>query len=386
LGNVPTVKHIPGQGGLPETFLQVYDRTRTSNLGHHFFVSKIFYYIDVPSQISIAFVNCFMNAMTAVVVYKIAREFFSEKGSLLAAGAVVIFPGYLMWSALTIKETWLILFEITTFFTLWRAVRDRSVIYAALTFGLIVLVLGFRFYVAWVLVAACLLSALCLRSPRPAVTAAKAVGSFLLLFIIASGVGLVHIDIGGIVMKQMAEFETFRTAISSGTGPRSGTNTGVELPYDPTTPFGLVMLLLVGATYLLLSPFPWQMSGKQLLTLPDVLLWWGLVFFFIIPGIRYTWHRNQGLLISLLAFIMPLILLYSMVFGNIGLAYRQRAQLMPFLLVFAAAGYDARDRRRRTQTHGPDRAELVAQLRRQLQNPAPASPGMAAVSVQESPR
>jgi hypothetical protein len=41
--------------------------------------------------------------------------------------------------------------------------------------------------------------------------------------------------------------------------------------------------------------------------------------------------------------------LYSVMFGNVGLAFRQRAQLLPWLLVFAAVGLEQRALRRRTQ-------------------------------------
>ncbi|MDF2440858.1 MAG: hypothetical protein JWN98_1842, partial [Abditibacteriota bacterium] len=282
LGNIPTIKHVPGQGLMPETLWQVYESGRQRNMGFHYFISQFFYYLDVPSQMAVSFINCFMNSLTAVVIYKISRDFFSERASLLASGAAVIFPGYLAWSALSMKETWLILFEISAFFALWRTARDRSPGYAALTVLLVGLVLGIRFYVAWVLIAAGFLAFMCLRSPRPRVTAFRAVGAFLLLYVMATGLGLIHINIGEMVVRQMAEFTEFRTNVSTGSA-RYAVNSGVQLPYDPMTPGGLFMLILVGSIYLLLSPFPWQsLSGRQIFALPDVLLWWGLVFIYIL--------------------------------------------------------------------------------------------------------
>lgn len=367
LGYIPTIKHIPGQGQLPETIWHVYDRTRQGNLGFHFFVSYFYYLIDVRSQMALSFINCFMNSMTCVVIYKVSRDFFSERASLLAAGAAVILPSYLAWSALTIKETWLILFEITAFFAMWRAARDRSILYGLLAVLLIWLVLGIRFYVAWVLMAAGSVALLCFRSPRPKVRALQTLGAFLILYLMATGLGIVQFNVAEAVQKQMAEFEAFRGNISAGSS-RYAVNSGVQLPYDPSTPGGMIMLILVGAIYLLLSPFPWQaLSGRQIFALPDVLLWWTLVLVFILPGIRYTWKRHEGLMVGLVAYLMPLILLYSLVFGNIGLAYRQRAQLMPFLLVFAAAGYDARRRQQRAGKDLPDRDDILAQLRQTLQ-------------------
>jgi hypothetical protein len=147
---------------------------------------------------------------------------------------------------------------------------------------------------------------------------------------------------------QVEELTVFRDNISN--RGLTGTASAVQLGYDTTTPQGALKMLFVGSIYLLLSPFPWQVFGSipQLLTLPDVLLWWYLVFVFIVPGMRYAWQRRPALLVSTLAFTLPLIMFYGMMFGNIGLAYRQRAQLMPFLLVLVAAGYERRQRESRS--------------------------------------
>ena len=122
------------------------------------------------------------------------------------------------------------------------------------------------------------------------------------------------------------------------------------------------MLLLVGASYLLLSPFPWQVDSlRQAATLPDVMAWWFLFFGYILPGIRYAWPR-QSLSVALIAYTLPLILFYSLIFGNVGLAYRQRAQLMPFLLIFAAAGHYSR----RAQRNGAASADCNVSIRTHL--------------------
>ena len=96
------------------------------------------------------------------------------------------------------------------------------------------------------------------------------------------------------------------------------------------------------------EPLSWQVDSlRQAATLPDVMAWWFLFFGYILPGIRYAWRR-QSLSLSLLAYTLPLVLFYSLIFGNVGLAYRQRAQLMPFLLIFAAAGHYSRRAHRKT--------------------------------------
>ena len=72
--------------------------------------------------------------------------------------------------------------------------------------------------------------------------------------------------------------------------------------------------------------------------MPEVVLWWFLIYYAIIPGVLHA-VRNRFLDVQpLVVFIVGLGLIYSLTFGNVGLAYRQRAQLLPWLLVFAAVG------------------------------------------------
>src|SRR4029077_16650542 len=56
------------------------------------------------------------------------------------------------------------------------------------------------------------------------------------------------------------------------------------------------------------------------------------------PGVwRAARHRLVDVL-PVLTFLVLLTGLYSAMFGNVGIAYRQRAQLFPLLLAVAAAG------------------------------------------------
>jgi len=316
-----------------------------SNPGFGYFATYFYYLLDMRSQMALACLNCFLNALTVVLIYKTAREFFSEKACTFVAWAAAFMPAFLIWSALTIKETWLILIEITTLFIVLRFSRQRTItrlLYIPLTIALILLALSLRFYVASFLVAGILVSSISYRSQKPWRAAGFGLADIILLGILFNGLGVVRFDPASMAQSQIQELTQFRDNLAD---PRFGGASSVRLGYDTTTLSGAAMMLLVGSFYLLLSPFPWEIvSGRQIFALPDVLLWWVLVFAFVLPGIRYAWQRQPALLISLAAFVLPLLLFYAMMFGNVGLAYRQRAQLMPFLLILAAAGYESRQR------------------------------------------
>jgi hypothetical protein len=111
-------------------------------------------------------------------------------------------------------------------------------------------------------------------------------------------------------------------------------------------------MLLIGAVHLLLAPFPWQLASgslRMLMVAPEMVYWWWLVFAGVIPGFGFALRRRFNDILPLLAMLIGFGLLYSVTFMNVGLIYRQRAQLMPWLLTFAAVGLEQRQQRRRAQ-------------------------------------
>jgi hypothetical protein len=93
-----------------------------------------------------------------------------------------------------------------------------------------------------------------------------------------------------------------------------------------------------------------------------------------------------GPYIAIHSYLAPLVLVYSFSFGNIGLAYRQRAQLMPFFLFFAAAGYDARRKKKEEQEAGPrPQPNSIDDILRRLRETAAATPSAPTATMPQLP-
>ena len=102
-------------------------------------------------------------------------------------------------------------------------------------------------------------------------------------------------------------------------------------------------MTLFGGVHLLLAPFPWQLragSVRMALTAPEMVVWWFVFFALVLPGLKHAIRHRFGDVMPLLLFLLLLSGVYSVTFGNVGTAYRQRAQLMPYLLIFAAIGLE----------------------------------------------
>ena len=334
------------------SLIELYDGSVIPNTGYRFFSTYFFYLINIPSPMALSVLNCFFNALTVVIIYQFAREFFSHRASQFAALIALILPGYLVWSALTVKETWLIFLEIAALYTLWRLTRSgntpKTWLYGFLLLVMVALTQSLRFYVAWMLVPIVGLAFFALRSPRPLRTMGLCFGGGLVLYVVLTQLGLMPFDLMGTGKKMLVAMSDLRESI--GTAKDAGRESAVRFDYDLTTARGFVMMLGTGMAYLLFAPFPWQFlsdaSMRQLLVLPESLLWYGLIVIFIGPGLVECWRYHKQLFIGIFLFVMPLIMIYSLSFANIGLVYRQRAQLMPFFLLIIAAGYECLSRRR----------------------------------------
>jgi hypothetical protein len=259
----------------------------------------------------------------------------------------------LVWSAQTVKEPVVILLETVA---LYGCIRLRQVGSAprhlVLCAASIVLLLPFRFYAGYIVGGAVLLTLL-----LPVLVQGRGLGA-----VVALAALLVPLVVGtGLYARHEAEREQFtldrvqrfREDVSTG-GERSGAGSGVATADVRTTP-GLVQGVAIGGAHLLLAPFPWQLGGgslRMVLTLPELVFWWGLFVVGVVPGL---WHavRNRLLDVSALLFLLAGFgLLFSLMFGNVGLIFRQRAQLLPWLLIFGAVGLEQRYLRRRPGTRG----------------------------------
>ena len=102
----------------------------------------------------------------------------------------------------------------------------------------------------------------------------------------------------------------------------------------------------------------------MLLTAPEVIIWWVLFILGVVPGFWHTIRNRFNEVVPMLVFIFGLGLLYSVMFGNVGLAYRHRAQLLPWLLILAAVGLEQRMLRRISSQPGAVDRPVLAEAQR----------------------
>jgi len=108
---------------------------------------------------------------------------------------------------------------------------------------------------------------------------------------------------------------------------------------DVSSPEGALSALPLGLSYLILAPFPWQLSSvRQAITLPEMLIWWASLPLLVL-GLWFAIKYRIREVAPIIIFTTLLTLTYSILQGNVGTAYRQRAQLLVFYFVFVAIGF-----------------------------------------------
>jgi hypothetical protein len=277
--------------------------------------------------------------LTVVFIYRTARLLFSPWVASRAGWWACWFPSLVVWSALTVKEPVVVFLETVA---LYGCVRLRqhgiSARHLALCAATIVLLLPFRFYAAYIVGAATLLALLAPTLFQRRNRAASLVLAALLLPIVGATVVMAQRE-AKFQRLDLNRIQSFRLNVSTA-DQRSGVRTE-----DIRTPSGFVVGMTIGAAHLLLAPFPWQLGGgslRMLLTAPEILFWWWLFFAGVLPGLRHAVRHRLMDIAPLLVLLLGFGLLYALMFGNVGLIFRQRAQLLPWLLIFAAVGLERR--------------------------------------------
>jgi hypothetical protein len=275
-----------------------------------------------------------IGAATAPMIYFCAEKIFqNQRVAKLSAIAIALFPSFVLWSSQMLKDG-LIIFLLVLVMTmiLQLQVKFSYGSIAALIFSLFG-ILSLRFYIFYIIVLAVVGS----FTIGVNTSGKSIVRRVLVIFIL--GLSLVYL---GVLKNAGEEFETYGSLEKIQQGRnylRDAGDSGFGEEIDVSTTGGAIAALPVGMSYLMLAPFPWQISNtRQAITLPEVMIWWALIPL-MFSGLWYTIKHRLRNAIPVLIFALMLTIAYSIFQGNVGTAYRQRTQIQVFLFMFIAVGW-----------------------------------------------
>ena len=274
-----------------------------------------------------------MGAATAPLTYSCAHKIFNNRRvGRMAAILVALFPAFIIWSGQLLKDG-LIIFLLVLAMTMVLQLQQR-LNYAAV--GLLIFalfgILSLRFYIFYMVAVSVAGSFIIGQSGS-----VKAIARGFVLLVLC-GLALTYLGVTRTATENFDKFGSLESIQRSRSDLARSAESGFGEDVDVSTTEGAISAIPVGLAYLMLAPFPWQVTSlRQAITLPEILVWWAMIPL-LFYGLWYTLKNRLRTAIPILIFTLMLTIAYSIFQGNVGTAYRQRTQIQVFLFIFVAVG------------------------------------------------
>ena len=291
------------------------------------------YAIVGRNMFAIQLFNSVLGAATAAIIYLCAYDVFKNRRVAVVAGiAVAFYPSLVLWSSQGLKDGPIVFFLAVSILATLRLGQKMSFRYVAILVAGLFGVLAFRFYVFYMLLVA--VGGAFIVGMR-AVTLQSMARQFVVIIML--GLALTYLGVTRYATVQYEEFSDLQR-LQSSRSDLSTAQSGFGRDVDVSTTGGALSAIPLGMLYLLFAPFPWQLGSlRQSLTIPEMVIWWAS-FPLLVLGIWFSLKHRLRQMSPIFIFTMMLTLAYSVVQGNVGTAYRQRAQLLVFYFIFVAVG------------------------------------------------
>ena len=321
-------------GLLPADHLELRRATsiQSAGWGMNYFVAFIYVLVG-PSILAAQSLCAVVGAGTAPLVFLLTKRIFLNKSVARASAiAIAVFPSFVLWSAQLLKDGLIIFLLVLAILMVTKLQEKFS--YASLAVLIFSLfgILSLRFYIFY-MVALAVTGGLLIGVTGTGVSIFRRAA-----LLVVMGLGLTYF---GIIQNASSDIEQYgrleRVQMSRLDLSRAESGYGEDI--DISTTEGAISAIPIGFAYLMLAPFPWQVSNlRQAITVPEVLIWWSMIPM-MIAGIWYAIKNRLRSAFPILFFSLMLTLAYSIFQGNVGTAYRQRTQIQVFLFIFIAVGW-----------------------------------------------
>ncbi len=335
--------------GLLTVPLAVYEGLPEVNKGemhtlHKLAYAAVFLVTGLPGRIAAASLNALLGALIPVLSFRMSLQIYNDpKAARYLGWTLALMPSLLVFSALTAKEPFVVFFEVLGLYCCVQIAQRRFRLRYVLAFLFsLFCMLYLRFYIYYVLLGSIVVAVVVpvfIRDSfrKVAIVTGLFASPLVMYYGYVSAIAERKDEAARTEIQQRTTLQSLRQY-----GSKMGGNSFVENPFDITKPSQFVPGLLFGLVHLMYAPFPWNLargSRLMLLTTPEVLWWYysGTIRFY--RGLRHGLRQNLADSLVPILFCLPLLYYYSLMFSNIGLAYRYRAQIYPELILFISLGY-----------------------------------------------
>jgi hypothetical protein len=287
------------------------------------------------NMLAVQLMNSVFGAATAVIIYLCAKQVFHNSRVARIAGiAVAFYPSLVLWSAQGLKDGPIVFLLAVAILCTLKLGEKLALKYIVVLVCALLGLVALRFYVFYMI---CVAIAGAFIIGMQQVTATSFARQFTAIVLV--GLALTYVGVTRSASVQFERYGNMQQLQRSRNDLARSAESGFGRDVDVSSTSGALSTIPMGVVYLLFAPFPWQITSlRQSITLPEMVIWWAS-FPLLVLGLWFAIKYRLRMISPILIFTVMLTLAYSVFQGNVGTAYRQRAQLLVFYFIFVAVGF-----------------------------------------------
>ncbi|MGE3272054.1 MAG: hypothetical protein AB7P40_25090, partial [Chloroflexota bacterium] len=278
------------------------------------------------------------GAIGIVPFYALARELRGDRAGRLVALAAAFWPSMLLWSVLNLKDVMVVVLIATIMFLAIRFARRPGLVVAGSLLVAFAMMENLRLYIfyafGWLAPVAFFFVN---RAPwKRRLATGLALWGAILVIMVGMNAGNQWLGLRYLTDKRL---EALHGSASYGAG---AAETGIELTeklnrYEGGWAIQMRNVPIV-LPYVLWAPFPWKATrARDFAAIPETLAWYGLQALSVLALVVYGRSRWRDFFLPVV-YAGGLVLVFSVIEGNVGTIYRHRVMLLPAAFPLAAMG------------------------------------------------
>lgn len=284
-------------------------------------------------------INCLIGTLSGVPIFYITKDIFGRKAAKISSLFAVFYPSFIFWSMTNNRESANILLVALVILSVVK-IHKKKFSYFVLLIVSLLLLFTIRPYIFFCTVFILGVFLLIIFSGY---FLARAPVLFTISIIIS--VFLLISGYRGMLKNEFLTPDTFMKKVYERNRDviAQGGTTYVIYDYDTLSGAKLSKLkfakgLIKGFIFFMLVPFPWAVSSTlQFLACLQIIAWYILLPFSFVGIILAIRHRFK-ISFVLISYLLVVTSGFALMEGNVGSAMRHRDLILPFYLIFSAAG------------------------------------------------
>ncbi len=302
----------------------------SQNVGQSAIWGSFMFIAGGPSRMIVSVINSFAGSVLVMVIYRLAKRLFDFQTAKIAAVLMTFWLSLVLLSAGTAKEMLVICLEWSILYLSIRNIKSLTQKDIILAAPLMIALYTVRFYAFYICAGALFFRAIITNKKH-------FVRNAVLGFILVASL-LVMLNASGVIKRDFTQLDTKNQSIEAWReNVATSTGSGIEVYSEyQNSP----LKLPIATIYFFFAPFPWQIFDGSLrnsfAAVENVFLIFLLILGF--PSIKIFLKENFYLILPIIVFCVLYAGFQIWGLSNVGLAWRHKQTVMPFIFLLSAFG------------------------------------------------